>query len=128
MRGCHHLVRPAHLLLDPAGVEGPERIGTDDVNRTALLGGSAGPVAIDGALLLPGIRGGTITIDRYDLATDRPPSLRPYAWRERSRPRPMVGFSRHGLDAHPAGRGVGLQRDGRRRARFGGPRPQPRPR
>ncbi|MEZ5377370.1 MAG: S9 family peptidase [Acidimicrobiales bacterium] len=56
-------------LLDPAGVEGPERIGTDDVNCTALLGGSAGPVAIDGALLLPGIRGGTITIDRYDLAT-----------------------------------------------------------
>lgn len=54
-------------LLDPSGQTSPKPLGSDDVNCTALLGGSAKPTAIDGAIICPGIRGGTISIDRYDL-------------------------------------------------------------
>ena len=65
------------FLLDPAGSTAPRQLGTDDVNCTALLGGSAAPAAIDGALVLPGIRGGTITVDRYDLETGATTVLAP---------------------------------------------------
>ena len=55
-------------LLEIASLLPPEVLGPHDVNCTSLLGGAIRPVAVPGALLCPGIRGGSVTIDRYDLS------------------------------------------------------------
>lgn len=64
-------------LLDPSGEDAPKALGSHDVNCTALLGGSAKPTAIEGAIICPGIRGGTISVDRYDLDSGETTVLAP---------------------------------------------------
>ena len=59
------LARP-HIL---AGDEDPSVLGPHDINASAAIGGSAGARVVDGALYLPGIRGTTISVDRYDDTT-----------------------------------------------------------
>ena len=53
-------------LLDPTGAAGPRVVGPHDINCAAALGGAARPVAVDGGLIAAGIRGTTISVDRYD--------------------------------------------------------------
>lgn len=53
-------------LLDPDGGP-PQPIGTDDVNCTAILGRAVAPTAVNDAIYCPGVRGGTITVDRHPL-------------------------------------------------------------
>ncbi len=59
------LSRPHLLAVD----EPPVVLGPHDVNSSAVIGGGAGPRATDGAILMPGIRGTTVTVDRYDDTT-----------------------------------------------------------
>lgn len=57
--------RPHLLSRD----EPPQVLGPHDVNCSAAIGGGAGSRSIDGAILMPGIRGTTVSIDRYDDTT-----------------------------------------------------------
>lgn len=59
------LSRP-HLLV--AGSE-PAVLGPYDVNCSAAIGGGAQPRIGSDALYMPGIRGTTVSIDRYDIAS-----------------------------------------------------------
>lgn len=52
-----------HLLFETAS---PQVLGPHDVNSAAAIGGSAGARVLPGALYMAGIRGTTISIDRYD--------------------------------------------------------------
>lgn len=56
------LARP-HLL---SVSEPPAVLGPHDVNASAAIGGGAGSRARSGAIFAPGIRGTTVTVDRYD--------------------------------------------------------------
>ena len=56
-------------LLDPTGAEPPVRIGTSDVNCTALIGGATPPQSFGDGIVTSGIRGTTITVDLHDIAS-----------------------------------------------------------
>lgn len=68
------LMRPYRLGLtspdDSAQTVDPSVIGPHDVNSSSLVGAGRVPRAFSGELFLPGIRGGAITVDRYDLTDD----------------------------------------------------------
>ncbi len=59
------LLRPH--VLDPAGDAAPEVIGPHDVNSSSLVGPGRAPTARSNEIYLPGIHGGAVTVDRYDL-------------------------------------------------------------
>lgn len=60
-----NLSRP--FLLAPGDV--PQVMGPHDVNCAAAIGGGAAARASAGAIFMPGIRGTTVSIDRYDDTT-----------------------------------------------------------
>lgn len=60
-----NLSRP-YLLSASAS---PRVLGPHDVNCSAAIGGGAGPKMSPGAIFMPGIRGTTVSIDRYDDTT-----------------------------------------------------------
>lgn len=53
--------------LDPTGAAAPVRIGDADVSAASLVGDGGRMVDIGGSLLMPGVRRGTVTVDRYEL-------------------------------------------------------------
>ncbi len=61
------LMRPH--LLDRNGVEPPRVLGLADVSAASVVGAPSVPCVVDAAVLLPGTRGGAVTIDRYELST-----------------------------------------------------------
>lgn len=63
--GAIRLLRP--YVLDPASTAEPTVIGPHDVNSASLVGPARVPVARDGSVYLPGVRGGAVTVDRYDV-------------------------------------------------------------
>lgn len=60
-----NLSRP--FLLEPGDV--PQVLGPHDVNCSAAIGGGAAARVAPGVIFMPGIRGTTVSIDRYDDST-----------------------------------------------------------
>ncbi len=60
-----NLSRP--FLLEPGDV--PQVLGPHDINCSAAIGGGAAARVAPGSIYMPGIRGTTVTVDRYDDTT-----------------------------------------------------------